>query len=141
MAKKSSWDDIPSLGLTLDNGSSQPTDHRAAVRLPTRDLQDLLMMPRGALPVQVRFKDRTATGTLTDVSQDGMGVCLLEGHGLRRGMTIALASKLGTRPFVVRAVVRWATPDKIGVQFIDPKKEDYEFLSELYAAKVLGGGF
>jgi len=141
MAKKPSWDDIPSLGLTLDDGVSNTSEHRASVRLLSRDLQDLLMMPRGPLPVQIRFKDRTTTGTLTDVSQDGMGVCLLESHGLQRGMTVALASKLGARPLVVRAVVRWAKPDKIGMQFINPKKEDYEFLAELYAAKVLGGGF
>ena len=141
MAKKPSWDDIPSLGLTLDDGASTQSENRAAVRLPKRDLQDLLMMPRGPLPVLVRYKDHTRTGTLVDVSQAGMGVCLLEGHGLGKGMTIALASKLGKRPLTVRAVVRWSTPDKIGVKFINPKKEDYEFLSELYAAKVLGGGF
>ncbi len=141
MAKKSSWDDIPSLGLTLDNGTSEPAEHRSAVRLPTRDLQDLLMMPRGALPVKVRHKDRIRTGALVDISQKGMGIQLKDGHGLIRDMVVTLASRLGERSLSVRAVVRWAAPDKIGVEFIDPKKEDYEFLSELYAAKVLGGGF
>ena len=141
MAKKSSWDDIPSLGLTLDDGTSEPAEHRSAVRLPTRDLQDLLMMPRGALPVKVRHNDRIRTGALVDISQKGMGIQLKDGHGLIRDMIITLASRLGERSLSVRAVVRWAASDKIGVEFIDPKKEDYEFLSELYAAKVLGGGF
>jgi hypothetical protein len=141
MATKKSWDDIPSLGLSLDDGSSQPAEHRAAVRLPTRDLQDLLMMPQGLLPVRVRYKDRTRTGALVDISQKGMGIQLQDGHGLIRDMIITLSSRLGERSLSVRAVVRWAVPDKIGVEFVDPKKEDYEFLSELYAAKVLGGGF
>jgi hypothetical protein len=141
MAKKKSWDDIPSLGLSLDDGTSQPAEHRAAVRLPTRDLQDLLMMQRGTLPVRVRHKDRIRTGALVDISQKGMGIRLQDGHGLIRDMLITLSSRLGERSLSVRAVVRWAAPDKIGVEFVHPKKEDYEFLSELYAAKVLGGGF
>jgi hypothetical protein len=141
MATKKSWDDIPSLGLSLDDGSSQPAEHRAAVRLPTRDLQDLLMMPRGRLPVRVRYKDRIRTGALVDISQKGMGIQLQDGHGLIRDMIITLSSRLGERSLSVRAVARWTTPDKIGVEFVNPKKDDYEFLSELYAAKVLGGGF
>jgi len=141
MAKKKSWDDIPSLGLALDDGTSQPAEHRAAVRLPTRDLQGLLMVPRGLLPVRVRYKDRIRTGALVDISQKGMGIQLQDGHGLIRDMIITLSSRLGERSLSVRAVARWTTPDKIGVEFVNPKKDDYEFLSELYAAKVLGGGF
>ncbi len=141
MAEKPSWDDIPSLGLSLDDGASEPADHRAAVRLPTRDLQDLLMMPRGPLPVKVRYDKRIKTGALVDISQKGMGIRLQQGHGLGKDMIIGLSSRLGKRSLSVKAIVRWSAPDKIGVEFINPKKEDYEFLSELYAAKVLGGGF
>ena len=143
MAKEKSWDDIPSLGLTLDDGSSRPVDHRVVVRLVRRDLQDLLKMPRGLLPVLLRLghdrQDRT--GSLIDISQKGMGIRMRAGHGLARGMVVTLVSRLGSRLFSTRAVVRWVASETVGMKFVDPKKEDYEFLSELYAAKVLGGGF
>jgi len=138
---KPGWDDIPSLGLTLDDGPPESADHRAAARLRTRDLQDLLMMPRGLLPVKIRHANRIRMGALVDISQKGMGIQLNKGHGLDRDMMISLQARLGKRSLAVKAIVRWAAPDKIGVEFVDPKKEDYEFLSELYAAKVLGGGF
>ena len=139
MEKKPSWNDIPSLGLQLDkDGSNQQKDNRAKVRLPCRDLLELFMLDTGTIAVQVKPGQGkpVRNGRLVDISQKGMGL-EIAARDLKKNDSIVLGTVLGQRGFTTRAVVRWARPDKIGVEYINPKPEDYTFLSELYGAKVL----
>jgi hypothetical protein len=45
---------------------------------------------------------------------------------------------LGRRGFKTNAVVRWTSNDRVGVEYINPRPDDYSFLAELYGAKKLG---
>jgi len=138
MEKKANWDDIPSLGLQLEqDASKKKTDNRAEVRLFSRDLLELFMMDCGVIYVQVaKDKKNVKKGIILDINQKGMGF-QLAAHGLKKNDSILLGTLLGTRGFKTNAVVRWAKQDKVGVEYINPKPEDYHFLSELYGAKIL----
>ena len=140
MAKKSSWDDIPSLGLQLErNVLKKKQDNRAEVRLVSRDLLELLMMDTsGSIYVQViSGKGKPVKkGTLLDINQKGMGL-QMAAHGFKKNDFILIGTLLGQRGIKVNAVVRWAKQDKVGVEYINTKPEDYNFLSELYTAKIL----
>ncbi len=139
MKKKQSWDDIPSLGLQLEQDElNQKRDNRAEVRLPSRDLLELFMLDTGAIAVQVTPVQGKPVrrGFLLDINQKGMGL-RMEAHDLRKNDSILIGTVLGRRGFTTRAVVRWARRNKIGVEYINPKPEDYTFLSELYGAKIL----
>ncbi len=139
MEKKPSWNDIPTLGLQLDkDGLNQQRDNRAKVRLQCRDLLELFMLNTGSIAVQVKPArgKPVRNGRLIDISQKGMGLEIAAGD-LEKNDSLLLGTVLGQRAFTTRAVVRWASPDKIGVEYINPKPEDYTFLSELYGAKVL----
>jgi hypothetical protein len=58
-------------------------------------------------------------------------------HGLHKNDQIKIGAMLGKRPFKTTAIIRWATNDKVGVQYVNPKEEDVTFLAELYSAKIL----
>ncbi len=139
MEKKPSWNDIPSLGLQLETDElNKKRDNRAEVRLPCRDLLELFMLDTGTIAVQVKpAQGKTVQkGFLLDINQKGMGL-ELEAHDLKKNDSILIGTKLGQRGFTTSAVVRWARSNKIGVEYINPKPEDYTFLSELYGAKIL----
>lgn len=139
MEKKPGWDDIPSLGLQLEKDELKTkTDNRSEVRLPCRDLLDLLMVDSGAIAVQVTASHGKPAkeGLLVDINQKGMGL-LLESHDLKKNDSILIGAVLGQRRFTTNAVIRWTGEDKIGVEYINPRPEDYNFLSELYGAKIL----
>ncbi|HHL33397.1 MAG TPA: PilZ domain-containing protein [Desulfobulbaceae bacterium] len=139
MEKKPSWNDIPSLGLQLETDElNKKRDNRAEVRLPCRDLLELFMLDTGTIAVQVKpAQGKTVQkGLLLDINQKGMGL-EIEAHDLKKNDSILIGTVLGQRGFTTSAVVRWARPNKIGVEYINPKPEDYTFLSELYGAKIL----
>ncbi len=141
MDKKPSWDDIPSLNLELDSGdvpSQEEKDLRGAVRLISRDLLHMLMAEAKVIYVQVATRKGVLKkkGILQDINQGGL-CFIMPAHGLRKNDQIKIGAMLGKRPFKTDAIVRWATNDKLGVEFINPKPEDVEFLAELYSAKIL----
>ncbi len=138
MVKKRSWDDIPSLGLQLEKDNlHQNKDNRAEVRLLSDELLDLLMLETNIIAVQIAgVQGRPLKGLLLDINQKGMGVQLTS-HDLKKNDPVVLGTMLGRRGFKTKAVVRWTQGDKIGVEYVDPRRDDYFFLSELYGAKVL----
>lgn len=140
MKKKPSWEDIPSLGLQLErNVLKKKRDNRAEVRLVSKDLLELLMMDMsGSIYVQVIVAQGKPAkkGLLVDINQKGMGL-QLKSHDLKKNDSILIGTVLGRRRFTTNAVIRWAKQDKVGVEYINTKPEDYNFLSELYTAKVL----
>ena len=140
MDKKTSWDDIPSLDLRLDNDEEDEgsIDKRSAVRMVSKDILSMLNENAKIL------YDRVATqkgilnkrGVLQDIHQGGLCFLLPE-HGLKKQQKIKIQVMLGTRPFKSNAVVCWKSTDKVGIKYINPAPEDVSFLAELYSAKIL----
>ena len=140
LMEKKSWDDIPSLGLELDTGNAlkKSGDNRAAVRLVSQDLLEMLTDGGKVIYVKVATGKRVLSrkGVLRDINQNGMGF-QMSAHGLKKNESIQVGAMLGRRGFKTNAVVRWTSNDKVGVEYINPRPDDYSFLAELYAAKKL----
>lgn len=141
MKKKPSWDDIPSLNLTLEdqnNPSGQDIDKRQAVRMVSRDIMNMLMEAAEVIYVQVANRNGILRkkGILQDINQ--IGLCfIMPAHGLKEGDALRIGAMLGKRPFKTKAIIRWVTHDKAGIEYVNPKPEDVSFLSEFYSAKIL----
>ena len=140
MSRKPSWDDIPSLELSLEkSGSSErDIDKRNAVRIPSQDIVKIIPGITWGAYVQVitskgALKER---GELFDINQTGL-CFVMPTHNLKMGDPIRIRIMLGKRPFQTNAIVRWVTDDRVGVEYVNPKPEDVDFLAGLYAAKVL----
>ncbi len=140
MDKKVSWDDIPSLDLSLETEKDveKTKDHRTAVRMVSQDI--LKMLTENAQVIYVRVATRKGmlnkNGILQDINQGGL-CFLMAAHGLQKNDSIKIGAMLGKRPIKTNAVVRWVTKDQVGVEYVDIKPEDVSFLAELYSAKIL----
>jgi len=138
MDKKTSWDDIPSLKLGVDNGEKITSENRAAVRLVSRDILKLVMDNAKAIYVKAANSQGVIkkVGILQDINQNGM--CFkMTSHGLQKDESIRIGTMLGKRAFQTNANVRWVSKDRAGVEYVDPEPKDVQFLSELYSAKIL----
>ena len=138
MANKASWDDIPSLGVSIEDDndtSAKDIDFRHSVRLTSQDICTMLLGDVKSIYVQVRTREGVLPnkGILQDINEGGM-CFLMATHGMQKNDSIRIGAWLGSRPFKVHADVRWVTNDKIGVEYVNPKPEDVSFLSGLYAA-------
>jgi hypothetical protein len=140
MDKKASWDDIPSLDLSIEIDAEMEVtkEHRTAVRMVSKDI--LRMLTENARVMYVRVAtDRGALkqmGVLEDINK--CGLCFsMSGHHLQKNESIKIGVMLGKRPLQTNANVRWVTGNKVGVEYVNPKPEDVHFLAELYTAKIL----
>ncbi len=141
MGNKPSWDDIPSLELSLEDGndtSAKDIDHRNAIRMVSQDLLEMLTDKAKLISVQVFTRKGLLEkkGILQNINQGGM-CFLMAAHGMQKNDSIQIGTMLGRRPFKTNAIVRWGTNDQVGVEYVTPKPEDVSFLSELYGAKIL----
>lgn len=139
MDKKPSWEDIPSLGLSLEDSTSEKDiDRRKAVRLISQDIISMLMNDAKNIYVQVATKNGILKkkGVLQDINQGGM-CFLMVAHDIQRNAPIQIGAMLGNRRFKTHADVRWVSKDKIGIEYVAPKTDDTKFLSGLYASKML----
>jgi len=140
MEKKISWDDIPSLQLEIDDDDTfaESRDNRAAVRLSAQDF--LKMLKDNVKIIHVLVANRKGVlkkkGILQDINQGGLSF-IMPTHGLRKNEEIKIATMLGKKVFQTKAIVRWVTKDRVGIEYVNPSPEDIDFLAELYAAKVL----
>ena len=139
MDKKTSWDDIPSLELGIDDDTAEKTiEDRSAVRLVSRDILKLVMDNAKAIYVKVATSKGVIkkVGILQDINQNGM--CFkMTSHGLQKDDSIRIGTMLGKRAFQTNANVRWVSTDQAGVEYVNPEPKDVKFLSELYSAKIL----
>jgi hypothetical protein len=138
MDKKPSWDDIPSLELGIDNTAEKTIEDRTAVRLVSRDILKLVMDNAKAIYVKVATSKGVIkkVGILQDINQKGM--CFkMSFHGLHQDDSIKIGTMLGKRAFQTNAIIRWASKDEAGVEYVNPEPKDVKFLSELYSAKIL----
>ncbi len=140
MDKKKSWDDIPSLGLSLDSNKAEEKniDKRNAVRMVSKDI--LLMLNENAKILYVRVATEkgilNARGVLQDINQGGL-CFLMPDHGLKKKQMIKIQVMLGNRPLKSNAIICWTNKNKVGIKYVNPAAEDVSFLSELYSAKIL----
>ena len=139
MEKKPSWDDIASLTLKMDDGTSKDSsvERRKAGRLSSKDIKNMLLDKIKVIQVQVATRNGVLPqkGVLQDINESGMSFTM-PGHGLKKNDQIMVGSLIGKRPFKSKAIVRWRTEEKAGVEFIDPNEDDVSFLKDLYSAKA-----
>lgn len=139
--KKISWDDIPSVaGLEVD-WEFEPENSlgkRAWVRMAKSDLLPLLGVK--SMPVQVVTKNFEGKGSLVDIAQRGMAVLLDTKLAVSEQVKIGLF--LGKQKVMSRAVIRNVGDDRgrhrIGMEFMDFKKEYESFIAGLIATKGYG---
>lgn len=140
MSKQPSWDDIPSLQLRLEESDvpEKGCDNRAAVRISCQDVMKMMTDDAKVIHVQVvtRRGLLKQKGVLQDINQTGL-CFILPTHRLQKNDPIRIGTMLGKRPFQVNALIRWVSNDQVGVEYVNPKPEDVDFLSELYSAKIL----
>ncbi len=139
MSKQPSWDDIPSLNLSLDTSSSEKTrDSRKVARIATQDVMKMITDEVKVIYVQVVTKKGLLKkkGILQDISQNGL-CFIMPTHEIVKGEPVRIGLMLGKRPFQTAAIVRWATNDQVGVEYRKPKPEDVTFLADLYSAQML----
>jgi len=113
-------------------------DNRKAVRIPTREVEKILLEEGGSIDVQVEAdKDlEEKRGALQDIHQNGM-CFILANHPFREGDIIHLETQLGKFFFETDAIVRWAMGSHVGVEFLDPQARDAAYLAELYTTRLL----
>lgn len=140
MGKKKSWDDIPSLDLSLSSNEAEEKniDKRNAVRMVSKDI--LLMLNDNAKKLYVRVATEQGVlntrGILHDINQGGL-CFLMPDHGLKKQQLIKIQLMLGKRLLKCNAIICWTNKNKVGIKYVNPAADDVSFLSELYSAKIL----
>ena len=139
MEKKPSWDDLGSLKLELDDGTSKDSsgERRSSGRLSSKDIKNMLHDKIKFIQVQVATHNGVLPhkGILQNIHEKGM--CFtMPSHGLKKDDAIMVATLIGKRLLKTQAIVRWRTDEKAGVEFINPNEDDASFLKDLLSAKV-----
>ncbi len=139
MAKKRSWDDIPSLeGLSVDwkHQPESAQDRRASVRMHIKALAKLFTAAE--VPVMVFCPGQPHTACLLDLSEGGL--CLGLPVRLAPGDRVQVGFFLGQRKVLALVEVRHVREVNsmfaTGVRFIGLNKETALFIRELYASLV-----
>ncbi len=139
--KKITWDDIPSVeGLEVDWDFEPETSlgRRAWVRMAKSDLLPLLDMK--SMPVQVVTKNFEGKGALVDIAQRGLAVLLDTKLVVSEQVKVGLF--LGKQKIMSRAVIRNVGTQlgrhRVGMEFLDIKKEYESFVAGLIASKGYG---
>lgn len=137
---KVSWDEIPSLdGLSVDweYQSTKSLDKRAFVRLDVGAVSQLVELR--TIEVRLATVKKNYVGTLLDVSAGGMAINLPT--QLEADTPVKVGFFLGTTKIISRGVVRHARTEGegylTGIMFVDLAPDLVEYISGLYAAKVL----
>ena len=140
MEKKLNWDDIPSLdGLCMDFEYKPKTslDKRAFFRLSDEDVARLFQIKE--ILVRISTVSKIYTAQLLDISEGGLSLKLHD--SLEENLPLKVGFFLGTKKILSKAIVRHSCKAKdwyrTGIQFIDLDKESSEYISELYASKIL----
>ncbi len=106
--------------------------------MATQDVMQLMTDEIKVIYIQVVTKKSLLKkkGILQDISKNGL--CFtMPTHRIVKGEPVRIGLMLGKRPFQTAATVRWATNDRVGIEYRNPKPEDVTFLADLYSAKVL----
>ena len=136
--QKAGWDDIPSIeGLEVDWNYKPESllGKRAWNRMTERDLLPLFDVQ--SMPVQVAAKNFDGLGSLVDIGQSGIAVLLDTKLAVSEQVKIGLF--FGKQKVMSRAVIRNVGDGKgkhrIGMEFMDFKKEYESFIAGLVSTK------
>lgn len=138
--KQVSWDDIPSLeglGVDWEYNPSARLDKRAFVRMDMEGVSQLVEVR--TIEVRLATVNKNHVGTLVDVSAGGIAMTLPV--QLEIDQPVKVGFFLGRTKIISRGLVRHAQKKgelfQAGIQFVDLASDLVEYISGLYAAKVL----
>ncbi len=140
MAKKSSWDDIPTMDLQMDDSSeNNQTERRAVTRLLAKNVINVLVDKAKGIYVKVatRNGELPKKGIVENIHQQGLCFSMV-GHGLSVKEPIIIGILLGKRVIKTQAIVCWETEEKAGLEFKGLNEDDEEFLKDLHSAQAFG---
>ncbi|MCK5516950.1 MAG: PilZ domain-containing protein [Desulfobulbaceae bacterium] len=140
MEKKTSWDDISSMELEMDDSpENNQVEKRAVTRLLANNVINVLVDKVKVIYVKVatRNGELPNKGSVENIHQQGM--CFsMPGHGLSVKEPIIIGALLGKRVIKTQAIVRWETEEKAGIEFKDLNEDDEDFLKDLHSAQAFG---
>lgn len=135
-----SWGDVLSLEnlqVDWDYEPENPLGQRSWVRLGNNNLSFLLNVK--SITVKIVSRQFDETGSLIDISPTGLAV-LLSDSTLTEGLLIKVSLFLGKQKVLSRAVVRNICSvegkNRIGLEFVEPAKEDASFIAGLISSKA-----
>lgn len=138
--KKYSWDQIPSLdglGIDWEYKSEKALDKRVAIRLGVEAVSRLVEVQ--TLEVRVATAHKNYLGSLIDISAGGMALFLLA--RLEVDLPVKVGCFIGKVKIISHGLVRHVQANGkrflTGIQFVGLDADLAEYLSGLYAAKVL----
>ncbi len=140
MEKKPSWEDISSLKLEMDTGSSEDNSGAppAGGKLTAQNITNMLLDDIKVLPVQVTVKETILSpkGAVEYLLQGGM--CFsLPGHNLTVNTIVSTETVLGKQIFKIEAYVHQVDGDRVEITFMDAGEEYTTFFKDILSAKVL----
>ena len=140
MEKKSGWDDVPSLdGLSVDwdYTPENECERRSFRRLNNKDMFKLF--DAREIVVKLATTQHTYDGQLIDISDGGLGLNLPV--LLKENELVKVGLLLGPRKIVTKGLVKHASKSetlcKTGIKFVDLAKDASEYISGLYASRIL----
>ncbi|MDD2463999.1 MAG: PilZ domain-containing protein [Desulfobulbus sp.] len=137
---KKLWEDIPSLeGLSVewDYAPESARDQRMHVRLAMPVVGKLIDVAE--IVVKMATSKATYEGRLIDISEGGLAIRLPV--ALATDLPVKVGLILGQTKIIARAQVRHVQAEEggfvTGLQFVGLSAENAQYISGLYAAKVL----
>lgn len=134
------WDDIPSLDdLEMDwkYTPANANGNRSNRRMTRKELTTLFGTSK--IPVRTVSDKINKIGTLHDICEGGIAVML--DSELTKNQIVKVGLFLGRKEIISQAIVRHVDrktkPYRIGMQFKHLSKENTEYLTGIYGAKVL----
>jgi c-di-GMP-binding flagellar brake protein YcgR len=116
---------------------ASPLGKRAFIRIKSEDISALFETRE--IFVKIATSENTYTGRLLDISEGGLSLCLPA--LLEENRPVKVGFFLGTMKIISKAVVRHTQKKgatyTTGIKFIDLDKECAEYISGLYASRIL----
>lgn len=141
--KPMSWDDIPSLGLQMEDSQQigeDNSENRRHDRIDSAEVRALLHKDVPAIRAKVATVKGLFDGKVEDMSQSGIRIFVP--HLLRKDEAVKVGFVINSRKIVSKAVVRWVSnvgsAGSIGgLEFVGLDKSDVDFIVSLGRASSL----
>ncbi|MBU3948628.1 MAG: PilZ domain-containing protein [Proteobacteria bacterium] len=131
-----SWDDIPSLELEMEDSSKKeekPIEHRHHVRIDSNVLKDLLHKKADSIPIKISTQNGVFDGKIEDLSQRGVRVSVP--NLLKKGEPVKLGFVINSYNILAKGIVIWVSENESGstggLKFVDPNQKDIDFIGSL----------
>lgn len=133
-----SWDDIPSLELGMEDSSKEEKnrDNRRHGRIDSIVLKGLLLENVSFLPIKIATLNGIYEGYIENLSQSG--VRLSVPNFLEKGESVKLGFVINSRKIIVKGIVIWVnnyeSGSTAGLEFVDPDQKDVDYIASLIHA-------